>query len=88
MRLVAYFKDTPEMMAHRVKYEQNHLDYLEQPHDEIPIAGGLRPEPGGVFDGGLRVMGVESFECAEEIIKNDPYYSPELRSFDLLGEST
>ncbi len=29
-------------------------------------------------------MEVESFQRAEEIIKNDPYYSPELRSYDLL----
>jgi uncharacterized protein YciI len=84
MRLVAYFKDKPGMMAHRAKYEQDHLDYLQKHQSEIPIAGGLRPEPGGVFVGGLWVMEVESFERAEEVIKNDPYYSPQLRSYDLL----
>ena len=84
MRLVVYFKDGPEMMAHRAKNEQYHLDYLENHQDEILIAGGLRPEPGGKFVGGLWVMEVESFERAEEIIKNDPYYAPELRSYELL----
>lgn len=84
MRLVAYFKDSLGMLAHRAKYEQDHLDYLERHQDEIPIAGGLRPEPGGIFVGGLWVMEVESFERAEVIIKNDPYYHPDLRSYDLL----
>ena len=84
MRLIAYFKDEPDMMTHRAKHQQDHLDYLEEHQDEIPIAGGLRPEPGGKFVGGLWVMEVESFERAEEIIKNDPYYAPELRSYEIL----
>ncbi len=84
MRLIAYFKDAPAMMAHRGKHEQDHLAYLDMHRDEILIAGGLRPEPGGKFVGGLWVMEVESFQRAEEIIRNDPYYAPELRTFDLL----
>ena len=72
------------MMAHRAKHEQDHLDYLEAHQNEIPIAGGLRPEPGGEFVGGLWVLEVDSFERAEEIIKNDPYYAPELRSYEIL----
>lgn len=84
MRLVAFFRDAPDMMAHRAKYERDHLNYLENLQNEILIAGGLRPELGGTFVGGLWIMEVESFERAEEIIKNDPYYSPELRSYDLL----
>lgn len=84
MRLIAYFTDKPEMMAHRANYEQAHLEYLDSHKDEIPIAGGLRPEPDGKFVGGLWVMEVESFERAEELVKNDPYYSPDLRSYQLL----
>ena len=80
MRIIAYFKDSPAMMDHRAKYESDHLLYLKENQKEIPIAGGLRPEPGGKFVGGLWVMEVESFERAEEIIKNDPYYAPDLRS--------
>ena len=83
MRLVAYFKDGPGMMAHRARYEQDHLDYLEAHQQEIPIAGGLRPEPGGVFVGGLWVMEVDSFERAEDLIRNDPYYAPTLRTYEL-----
>lgn len=84
MRLVAYFKDGPAMMAHRGKHEHDHLAYLEKHRNEILIAGGLRPEPGGKFVGGLWVMEVESFQRAEEIIRNDPYYLPELRTYELL----
>jgi len=84
MRVIAYFEDSPQMMEHRAKNEPAHLAYLKDNQQEIPIAGGLRPEPGGKFVGGLWVMEVESFERAEEIIKNDPYYAPDLRSYKLL----
>ena len=84
MRIIAYFKEGSEMMTHRAKYEQDHLDYLEKHQGETPIAGGLRPEPGGIFIGGLWVMEAGFFERAEEIDKNDPYYAPDLRSYDLL----
>ena len=84
MRIIAYFEDSSKMMAHRAKHEPAHLAYLKSNQTEIPIAGGLRPEPGGKFVGGLWVMEVESFERAEELVKNDPYYAPELRSYKLL----
>ena len=84
MRLIVYFEDKPEMMAHRAKNENAHLEYFQANQSEIPIAGGLRPEPDGKFVGGLWVMEVESFERAEEIVKNDPYYVPNLRDYKLL----
>jgi len=84
MRLIAYFEDSSEMMTHRAKNEVDHLEYLKQNQKEIPIAGGLRPELDGLFVGGLWVLEVDSFERAEELIKNDPYYAPELRTYKLL----
>ena len=84
MRIIAYFEDSEKIMGHRAKYEPDHLQYLKTNQKEIPIAGGLRPEPGGTFVGGLWVMEVESFERAEELVQNDPYYAPELRSYRLL----
>lgn len=84
MRLIAYFEDKPGMMEHRAKFEPAHIEYLRQNQTEILIGGGLRPEPGGKFVGGLWVMEVDSRERAEEIIKNDPYYQPELRDYKLL----
>lgn len=84
MRLVAYFEDKPGMKQHRENNEDAHLDYLKAHQSEIPIAGGLRPELGGKFVGGLWVMEVDSFERAEQLIKDDPYYAPELRAYKLL----
>ena len=84
MRIIAYFEDSSKMIAHRAKHEQAHLAYLKSNQTEIPIVGGLRPKPGGKFVGGLWVMEVGSFERAEELVKNDPYYAPELRSYKLL----
>lgn len=84
MRLVAYFEDKAGMMKHRLANEPAHLAYLKTNKAEIVIAGGLRPEPDGKFVGGLWVMDVASFERAEELIKNDPYYVPALRSYKLL----
>ena len=84
MRLIAFFEDGPGMMEHRKKYEHAHIAYLSEHQSEIPIAGGLRPEPDGTFVGGLWVLDVESFERAEALIHNDPYYAPELRTYRLL----
>jgi len=84
MRIIAYFEDSPKMMAHRARHEPHHLAYLAEHRDEIVIAGGLRPEPGGVFVGGLWVLEVASFKRAEELVQNDPYYAPDLRTYKLL----
>lgn len=84
MRLVVIFKDKPAMMAHRAIYEEQHLAYLEANHTEISIGGGLREEVGGIFVGGLWVLEVDSFERANELVMNDPYYDPALREFDIL----
>ncbi|MGJ8645629.1 MAG: YciI family protein [Marinomonas colpomeniae] len=84
MRLVAYFDDKAGMIEHRQAHEPAHLAYLKANRSEILIAGGLRPEPNDKFVGDLWVMDVESFERAKELIKNDPYYAPELRSYKLL----
>ena len=81
MRLIEYFEDKPGMMEHRAKHEPAHLNYLKENQSEIPIAGGLRPQPDGTFVGALWVMEVVSFARAEELIKNDPYYAKELRSY-------
>lgn len=84
MRLAVIFDDKAEMMAHRAKYEPLHLAYLEANHREILIGGGLREKPNDVFVGGMWVLEVDSFARAEELIKNDPYYQPNLRSYKIL----
>ncbi|MEH6578338.1 MAG: YciI family protein, partial [Amphritea sp.] len=84
MRLVVIFKDKPEMMAHRDENESLHFAYLEKHYDEIIVGGGLRHEPGGCFVGSLWVLEVESFERANELVINDPYFVPELREYEIL----
>ncbi|MEH6443089.1 MAG: YciI family protein [Oceanospirillaceae bacterium] len=84
MRLIAYFTDKEGMLAHRLQYEPAHIAYLQANQKNILIAGGLRPELNGKFVGGLWIMEVESFSNAEELIKNDPYYAPDLRDYKLL----
>ncbi len=84
MRLVVIYKDQPEMMAHRTLNEEAHFTYLDQHNDEILIGGGLRNEPGDSFVGSLWVLEVVSFERAEELVQNDPYYAPDLRHYEIL----
>lgn len=84
MRLVVIYKDKAAMMGHRAKNETAHFAYLEKHSDEIVIGGGLRNEPGGLFVGSLWVLEVASFERAEELVKNDPYYAPDIRSYEIL----
>lgn len=84
MRLIVSFRDKPEMMVHREKHESEHFKYLETHRDEILIGGGLRNEPGGDFVGSLWVLDVESFDRADEFVRNDPYFVPELRTYEVL----
>ena len=84
MRLVVIFNDKPGMMEHRALNEKAHFGYLDQHCSEILVGGGLRNEPGASFVGGLWVLEVESFERAEELVQNDPYYVSNLRSYEIL----
>ena len=84
MRFVAIFDDTPDMLAIRHQREPLHLAYLAQHKAEILIGGGLRPEPGRPFVGGLWVLEVPDRERAVALIENDPYYVPACRNYRLL----
>lgn len=84
MRLVVIYKDKPEMMDHRRQYESAHFEYLDANCNEILIGGGLRNRPGSNFVGSLWVLEVDSFERADELVRNDPYFAPELRQYEIL----
>jgi len=84
MRLVVVYKDQPEMMAHRALNEAAHFAYLDKHNDEIMIGGGLRNEPGADFVGSLWILEVTSFERAEKLVQDDPYYVPGLRNYEIL----
>jgi uncharacterized protein YciI len=84
MRYVALFDDDPAMAAVRAYLEPAHLVFLEQHRAEIPMAGGLRAEPGGPYAGGLWVFEVASRERAEALIRADPYFQAHPRRYRLL----
>lgn len=83
MRWVAIFQDDPGMLEIRKQKGQAHLDYLAENENEILIGGGLRSGPGEHYAGGLWVLEVASRERAVELIENDPYYAPAIRSYRL-----
>lgn len=84
MRLVVVFDETPAMVDVRARLEPAHLAFLETHRHEIPMAGGLRNEPGQAYVGGLWVFDVASRERAIELIEQDPYYKACPRPYRLL----
>lgn len=84
MRWIAFFSDTPDMMAIRNERHDLHFEYLRKHESEITIAGGCREVPGGAYVGGLWVLEVASRERAVELIESDPYFVPSCRSYQLL----
>ena len=85
MRWVVIFEEGPEMVAVRQALGHAHLAFLERHRAEIPMAGGLRNEPGGPFVGGLWVFEVASRQRAVELIESDPYFKSNPRSYRLLS---
>jgi len=79
-RWVAIFEDD-EMKAKdiRGKYTQDHLSYLGANNSKILLAGGLRPEPGGPFEGGLWILEVANRAEAMACIEGDPFFKQGLR---------
>src|SRR5262249_52793475 len=57
-RWVAIFEDDPAGAWIRQQHQGDHFAYLDQHRDEILLAGGLRPNLGGWYCGGLWVMEV------------------------------
>jgi uncharacterized protein YciI len=84
MRYVALFDDDLPMAEVRAHLEPAHLAFLERHRAEIPMAGGLRHEPGGAYVGGLWVFEVASRERAEQLIAADPYQQAHPRRYRLL----
>jgi uncharacterized protein YciI len=82
-RWIVVFDDKPEMLDVRKEFGQQHLAYLDAHKDQIQIGGGLRPNPGEDFVGGLWILEVNTREEAISLIENDPYYRTEFRSYRL-----
>jgi uncharacterized protein len=84
MRWVVIFEDESPMADIRARHEPAHLAFLDTHRREIPMAGGLRDEPGGPYAGGLWVFDVESKARAVQLIEEDPYFKAHRRTYRLL----
>ena len=80
IRWVALFDDDPKALKVREDHHEAHFQYLALHADKIKIAGGLRPELGGPFCGGLWVLEVESRTEAVRLCEDDPYFRLGLRT--------
>jgi len=80
-RWVALFEDHPREIGDPIRknHSQAHFDYLAEHSDRILIGGGLRPNPGEWYCGGLWVIEAEKREDAVTLIENDPYFKLGLR---------
>ena len=79
-RWVAIFGDNETKAKDiRGKYTQDHLAYLAANKSTILLAGGLKPEPGGPFEGGLWILEVADRKEAMACVENDPFFKAGLR---------
>ena len=83
-RWVVIFTDTPEMLEVRAKKDLRdaHVAYAKE-HPELLIGGGLKTTPSEDFCGALWVVEANSRTEIEELVKNDPFYFPEYRTFEI-----
>lgn len=83
-RWVVIFTDSPEMLEVRAKksLRDAHVAYAKA-HPELLIGGGLKPAPDQDFCGALWVVEANARSDIEELVKNDPFYVPEYRSFEI-----
>lgn len=84
-RWVVIFDDTPGMLPVRKARGGEHIAYLKENADRILIGGGLRSVPDAPFVGGLWIVEAESHDEVVDLVLNDPYFSPEHRSFKILA---
>lgn len=67
------------MAAVRAARQEAHFAFLRARRDKILIAGGLRPQPGAPFEGGLWIVEAESREAVMRIVAQDPSFDPSIR---------
>jgi uncharacterized protein len=80
MRWVALFDDAPGTEHIRTQHAEEHFKYLARHRDKIVIGGGLRPEPGAWYCGGLWVLEVDGRAEAVALCEGDPYFVHGLRA--------
>lgn len=85
-RWAVIFKDHPDMMAIRADKSRRdaHVTYVKA-HPELLIGGGLRPDAEADFSGALWIVELDSKAKVEALISADPFYLPELRSYEIFA---
>jgi len=83
-RWVVIFKDMPEMLEVRAtkSLRDAHVKYAKD-HPELLIGGGLKPELEEDFCGALWVVEAESKAQVEALVRADPFYVAEFRTFEI-----
>ncbi len=85
-RWVVVFKDTPEMMTIRSDKRRRdaHVAFAKA-HPELLIGGGLKQEPEEDFCGALWIVDAKSKDAVETLVRADPFFVQEYRSFDIFA---
>lgn len=84
-RWIVFFEDSEEMAQVRAENGDAHLAYLDANRDRILIAGGLRPQPGGLYVGAIWVIEAASRDEVIGLIEDDPYYRYQYRRYRIFA---
>ncbi|WP_166418423.1 YciI family protein [Cochlodiniinecator piscidefendens] len=84
IRWVVVFKDAPEMLDVRARQDLRdaHVAYAKA-NPQLLIGGGLKSEVDGPFCGAMWVVETATKAEVEQIIANDPFYFPEVRTYEI-----
>lgn len=85
MLFAVIFTDQPGKGEVRAQRLGEHIQWLENNKNVIPIGGSLRHELGQVPKGGLWIADAQSKSQLEDLLKTDPFYVAGLRqSYEIL----
>lgn len=79
MLFAIIFKDKPHQAELRIKYLNEHILWLEENRNTIPIGGSLRNELGQNPIGGLWIARADTEQELHALIQTDPFYLNGLR---------
>ncbi len=85
MLFVILFKDKAHQSELRSRLLPEHIAWLEQHKDKIPVGGSLRKTPEDLPQGGMWLAEAESKQEIESLLKTDPFFVQGLReSYEIL----
>ena len=83
-RWAVVFTDRDEMLAVRSekKLRDAHVAFAKA-HSKLLIGGGLKPDVDAEFSGALWIVEAEKKSEVEQLIRADPFFFPEYRSYQI-----